>query len=121
MLSETMSTPTRTASAPEVGPPRRAVGSLELVTPDGAPVRLDDFAGPTLVVQFVRYFGCLPCQVYLRQLDGRAAELAAVGAHAIAVGGSAVTRHAGCGMAASRCRSCWTRRGSSARGPGSGT
>ena len=89
MLSETMSTPTRTASAPEVGPPRRAVGSLKLLTPDGAPVRLDDFAGPTLVVQFVRYFGCLPCQVYLRQLDGRAAELAAVGAHAIAVGGSA--------------------------------
>ena len=82
-----------TRSTPEISPvgpaAPRADGALALLTPDGADVRLDAFAGPTLVVQLVRYFGCLPCQVYLRELDGRAEDLAAVGARAIAIGGSA--------------------------------
>lgn len=66
-----------------------ALDEVLLLTPDGEPITLEDLAGSTLVVQFVRYFGCLPCQVYLRELDGRAGDLAALGARAIAVGGSA--------------------------------
>ena len=64
-------------------------GGMTLFTPDGRSVMLDEYAGAVLVVQFVRYFGCLPCQVYLRDLDERSGELAALGARAIAVGGSA--------------------------------
>jgi len=79
-----------TDAAPPSGPDApRADGSLPLFTPDGAPVRLDDFGGATLIVQLVRYFGCPPCQEYLRELDGRAGELGAIGARAIAIGGSA--------------------------------
>jgi hypothetical protein len=84
-----MSTRSTLASPFEGQAVLRADGALALLTPDGAPVRLDDFAGATLVVQLVRYFGCLPCQVYLRSLDRRADALAAVGARAIAIGGSA--------------------------------
>lgn len=68
---------------------RAAIGGMTLFTPDGRSVVLDEYAGATLVVQFVRYFGCLPCRVYLRDLDERSGELAALGARAIAVGGSA--------------------------------
>lgn len=67
----------------------RALGDVPLLTPSGEPLTLGVDAGPLLVVQFVRYFGCLPCQVYLRELDARASDLALVGARAIAVGGSA--------------------------------
>lgn len=86
-----MSTPSTRARSRASAPdgPARADGALPLLTPDGDPVRLDAFAGSTLVVQLVRYFGCLPCQVYLRDLDARADDLAAVGARAIAIGGSA--------------------------------
>lgn len=62
---------------------------IPLSTPDGAVASLADLAGPTLVVQLVRYFGCLPCQVYLRAMDGRADELSAVGVRPLAIGGSA--------------------------------
>jgi peroxiredoxin len=66
-----------------------AVADVALLTPDGERVTLAGYAGRALVVQFVRYFGCLPCQVYLRELDARATDLARIGARAIAVGGSA--------------------------------
>lgn len=62
---------------------------MVLRTPDGDPVELGTLAGSTVVVQLVRYFGCLPCQQYLRDLDRRAGELAPVGARAVAIGGSA--------------------------------
>jgi len=62
---------------------------IPLLTPDGVPASLADYTGPTLVVQLVRYFGCLPCQVYLRALDRHAAGIAAMGARPLAVGGSA--------------------------------
>jgi len=81
-----MTTPSTPAHSPTSPNAPRADGALALFTPDGVPVRLDAFAGSTLVVQLVRYFGCLPCQVYLRDLDGRADALAAVGARAIAIG-----------------------------------
>ena len=61
---------------------------IPLLTPDGQPASLAAFPGP-LVVQFVRYFGCLPCQAYLRALDASVDALADAGTTAIAVGGSA--------------------------------
>lgn len=65
------------------------LGDVRLWTVDGEPVTLRTYAGPQLIIQFVRYFGCLPCQVYLRALDQRSEELTRMGARAIAVGGSA--------------------------------
>ncbi len=63
---------------------------LALGTPDGADAVLGDFVtGGYLVIQLVRYFGCLPCQQWLIGLDRAAGALAEHGAHAIAVGGSA--------------------------------
>ena len=69
--------------------PAMAIAEVPLFTADGNWATLRAYAGPLLVIQFVRYFGCLPCQVYLRELDVLAVELAALGARAIAVGGSA--------------------------------
>ena len=40
-------------------------------------------------MQLVRYFGCLPCQQWLIELDRESAQLATLGARAVAVGGSA--------------------------------
>jgi hypothetical protein len=49
----------------------RVPADLTLTTPDGAPARLADrLAGNQFtVVQLVRYFGCLPCQEWLIELD----------------------------------------------------
>lgn len=41
------------------------------------------------IIQLVRYFGCLPCQEWLIDLDRRADQLADEGIGAIAIGGSA--------------------------------
>jgi peroxiredoxin len=63
---------------------------LPLTTPDGGDVDLASLAGPRwLVVQLVRYFGCLPCQEWLAALDRASDDLAVRGARAAAVGGSA--------------------------------
>ncbi|MFN8629262.1 MAG: redoxin family protein [Chloroflexota bacterium] len=62
---------------------------MRLFTPDGDPVELGMLAETRVVVQLVRYFGCLPCQQYLRELDRRSGELAEVGIRAVAIGGSA--------------------------------
>jgi len=67
----------------------RPLGDLLLSDPDGDQVAFAGFAGPLLVVQLVRYFGCLPCQEWLVSLDAAAAELAQFGARPLAVGGSA--------------------------------
>jgi peroxiredoxin len=69
--------------------PVAPLDAVPLLTPDGEPASLAAFAGDALVIQLVRYFGCLPCQVYLRSLDARQGELAAMGVRAVAVGGSA--------------------------------
>lgn len=63
---------------------------LELLSPQGDRVRLGDvLAFDLTVVQLVRYFGCLPCQEWLIELDRRAGDLARQGIGAAAVGGSA--------------------------------
>jgi peroxiredoxin len=66
-----------------------ALAQIPLLTPDGEPLTLAAFQGTPVVIQFVRYFGCLPCQAYLRALDERTDELETSGARPIAVGGSA--------------------------------
>jgi len=63
---------------------------LPLSVPDGTPVRLGTLLTQRLtVVHLVRYFGCLPCQEWLIELDGAADELAHQGIGALAIGGSA--------------------------------
>ncbi len=79
-----------TLEAVPSGPARQdAPGDIDFVTPHGEPDTLAHYAGPLLVIQLVRYFGCLPCRQYLEELDGRAQELEALGARALAIGGSA--------------------------------
>ncbi len=63
---------------------------LSLFTPEGAAVPVGDLVGEGFtIVQLVRYFGCLPCQSWLLELDAAAPELAARGIRVAAVGGSA--------------------------------
>lgn len=63
---------------------------MSLLDPEGRPVPLGSvLRHPRTVVQLVRYFGCLPCQEWLLELDAAAAGLAARGVGAVAVGGSA--------------------------------
>ena len=63
---------------------------LSLARPEGTPVTLGEvLAHPLTVVQLVRYFGCLPCQEWLIDLDREAGQLAERGVGAIAIGGSA--------------------------------
>ena len=65
------------------------LSDIRLLDPDGKPCSLDSSGSDFLVIQLVRYFGCLPCQQWLIELDGTRDELAALGARAMAIGGSA--------------------------------
>lgn len=68
----------------------RVPTDLPLSRPDGSGVALGELLTHRLtVVQLVRYFGCLPCQEWLIELDRAAPELAAKDVGAIAIGGSA--------------------------------
>ena len=75
--------------------PRSAIGTrldrdTPLLTPDGGNSSLGDLAeGQWLVLQLVRYFGCLPCQEWLIALDEAAPDLAVLGVRTAAIGGSA--------------------------------
>lgn len=63
---------------------------LALLTPDGSPIEVGNLLTHDLtVVQLVRYFGCLPCQEWLIELDLVAAEFAGRNVGVAAVGGSA--------------------------------
>lgn len=65
-----------------------APAEIGLTDPDRKPSALGDFRADLLVVILVRYFGCLPCQHYLRDLDRVQGRLPR-GSRVIAVGGSA--------------------------------
>jgi len=54
--------------------------------PNGNPTTLGDFGADPLVVILVRYFGCLPCQEFVRDLDG-SLDRFPEGTRVIAVGG----------------------------------
>ena len=78
--------PAATASYPALPIP----ADLAVLTPEGDPVAVSSLVtGRLLVVQLVRYFGCLPCQDWLMQLDRLAPSLSAHGVSVAAVGGSA--------------------------------
>ena len=63
---------------------------LTVVTPEGDPVPVANLVTVRLlVVQLVRYFGCLPCQDWLMQLDQLAPSLSEHGISVAAIGGSA--------------------------------
>lgn len=62
--------------------------AIELVDPNGAVVRFADLSADPLVVILVRYFGCLPCQAYLKDIDA-AQHRFGTGVRVVAVGGSA--------------------------------
>jgi peroxiredoxin len=74
------------STAPEATP---SLDAIPLTDPDGAPTSLAAFDAPLLVVQLVRYFGCLPCQEWLVNLDQATARLLEHGAQPMAIGGSA--------------------------------
>lgn len=61
--------------------------AIALSDPDGNPTTLGNFAADSLVVILVRYFGCLPCQEFVRDLDGELDRFPA-GTRVIAIGGS---------------------------------
>ena len=65
-----------------------SIPDISLVDPDGAPTTLGVFRADPLVVILVRYFGCLPCQDYVREVD-RHLDRFPESSRVIAVGGSA--------------------------------
>lgn len=67
----------------------RLPADLPLTDPfEGPPVQLGHLAADPLVIILVRYFGCLPCQAYLAEIDGLIDAFPS-GAGVVAVGGSA--------------------------------
>ncbi|MEA2024739.1 MAG: hypothetical protein U9N79_10695 [Actinomycetota bacterium] len=69
--------------------PHVAIEQIGLTDPDGNSTPLGEFGADPLVVILVRYFGCLPCQEFVRDLDGELDRFP-TGTRVIAVGGSAV-------------------------------
>ncbi len=65
------------------------LASIPLRTSHGAATTLGAIPGERLVVQFVRYYGCLPCQVYIGQLDAARDRFHDLGAEVVVIGGSA--------------------------------
>lgn len=68
--------------------PPGTTSAIGLADADGSPVTLGEFNAEPLVVVLVRYFGCLPCQEFVRDLDAQLDRLPE-GSRVIAVGGSA--------------------------------
>lgn len=68
-------------------PAPHEIAAIDLADPDGSPVTLGDHAADPLVVILVRYFGCLPCQQFLTDVDGSIGAFPE-GSDVIAVGGS---------------------------------
>ena len=65
------------------------ISQIALTDPEGNRTTLGSFAADPLAVVLVRYFGCLPCQHFLRDVD-RAIEDFPAGSRVIAVGGSSI-------------------------------
>ena len=68
--------------------PPGAISAIDLTDAEGNQVTLGEFAADPLVVILVRYFGCLPCQEFVRDLDTQLDRFPS-GTRVIAVGGSA--------------------------------
>ena len=69
-------------------PSSETTADIGIFDPDGGATTLGAFQADRLIVILVRYFGCLPCQEYVRDLDRRFGRFPN-GNRMIAVGGSA--------------------------------
>ena len=65
-----------------------SIDAITLADPDGNAVPFASLQADPLIVVLVRYFGCLPCQSFVKDVSEAAHRLPA-GAKVIAVGGSA--------------------------------
>ena len=65
------------------------ISQIALSDPEGNHTTLGSFAADPLAVVLVRYFGCLPCQHFLRDVD-RSIEDFPTSSRVIAVGGSSI-------------------------------
>lgn len=65
------------------------LADVEVRQADGTPVRLGDLVDRPTVLVIPRYYGCLPCRGYLRELSDHLGELAELGARALAVSSGA--------------------------------
>lgn len=65
------------------------IGPITLSDVDGQPVELSTLLTTPVIIPLVRYYGCMPCQAYLRELEGRRAQLEHMGVGLIGVGGAA--------------------------------
>lgn len=65
------------------------IKDLTLKTADGEDFGLSELAGKPVAVQFVRYYGCLPCQEYLQSFSDDRERFESAGIQTLCVGGSA--------------------------------
>jgi AhpC/TSA family len=61
------------------------LAAIAVTTIGGERVRLGDLVDRPTILVLPRYYGCLPCRDYLRQVSDRLAEVQATGAAALAV------------------------------------
>lgn len=65
------------------------IDPITLVDTDGKQVELASVLSTPLIIPLVRYYGCMPCQAYLRELEGHREQLEKLGLGLIGVGGAA--------------------------------
>jgi peroxiredoxin len=65
------------------------IDSVTLYDVDGRRVELDSLLEKPLVVPLVRYYGCMPCQAFLRELEETREQLESIGLGVVGVGGAA--------------------------------
>lgn len=63
----------------------RALADIHVQAAEGDPIRLGDLIDRPTVLVIPRYYGCLPCRDYLRQVSERLGELEDTGAAALGV------------------------------------
>lgn len=62
-----------------------ALADIHVQTAEGEQIRLGDLVDRPTILVIPRYYGCLPCRDYLRQVSGRLGELEGVGVAALGV------------------------------------
>lgn len=65
------------------------LAAVTLTDVDGHEVRLSELLDRPVVVALVRYYGCMPCKAFLRELDEARPELERIGVGVVGVGGAA--------------------------------
>lgn len=60
-----------------------SLAEIEVLAPDGTPVRIGELVDRPTILIIPRYYGCLPCRDYLRQAAQRYGEIEAIGARAV--------------------------------------